>query len=312
MAVKMKSNEKIQLAMLINTSDRSAVLEEVRRIFLMSYDSESFLPVENAFAIICSLFDGKFPGYRKCNTEYHNLTHTLDALLATARLMDGRSAATDKFDVKIAVNLFLAALLHDTGYIQEDWDTEGTGAKYTKIHVERSIDFVEQNAANFHLSSEDVEMISSLILCTGLKSDSCDRLQGNLFEAGAILGTADLLGQMSDRAYLEKLLFLYYEFREAAIDGFNTTFDILKNTLTFYEATINRFEKQLKGCYKFAHDYFRIRHNIDENLYMTAIENQMHYLGEIIDDETTNFRNKLKRLDIEKMEMDYTISKQYL
>ena len=31
---------------------------------------------------------------------------------------------------------------------------------------------------------------------------------------------ADLVGQMSDRAYLEKLLFLYYEFKEAGFPGY--------------------------------------------------------------------------------------------
>lgn len=308
----MKNNGKIQLSMLMNTGDRASVLYEVRRIFLMNYDLDSFGPVDNAFGIICSLFDGTLQGYRQCNTEYHNLTHTLDALLATARLMDGRAASKDKFDVKLAVNLLLAALLHDTGYIQEEWDIQGTGAKYTKVHVERSTAFVERNAGNMHLTPYDVKQISALILCTGLKADSNKGLTGEFAEAGAILGTADLLGQMSDRAYLEKLLFLYYEFKEASIDGFDTTFDILKNTLSFYQATIDRLENQLQRSYEYALHHFRIRHSIDENLYMAAIENQMHYLGEIIDDESTNFRNKLKRLDIEKVELDYTIAKQYV
>lgn len=308
----MKNNGKVQLSMLMNTEDRTAVLDEVRRIFLMHYDNESFRQVENAFAIICSLFDGMFPGYRKCNTEYHNLTHTLDAFLAASRLMDGMISSKGKFDVKLAVNLHLAALLHDTGYIQEDWDYQGTGAKYTQIHVERSGAFVEKNASNFHLSQADVKEISSLIKCTGLKADSSKGLKGEMLEAGAILGTADLLGQMSDRAYLEKLLFLYYEFREAEIDGFNTTYDILRNTLAFYETTIERLNSQLKKSYEYALYHFRLRHNIDENLYMTAIQNQMKYLGKIIEDETTNFRNKLKRLDIEKMELDYTISREYV
>jgi hypothetical protein len=308
----MKNNGKVQLSMLMNTGDRTAVLDEVRRIFLMHYDYESFRQVENAFGIICSLFDGMFPGYRKCNTEYHNLTHTLDALLATSRLLDGRISLKEKFDVKLAINLHLAALLHDTGYIQEDWDHEGTGAKYTKIHVERSTAFVEKNASNFHLSQADVKTISCLILCTGLKADSHRGLKGEMLEAGAMLGTADLLGQMSDRAYLEKLLFLYYEFREAEIEGFNTTYDILRNTLAFYETTLERLDGPLKGSYEYALYHFRLRHNIDDNLYMTAIQNQMKYLSNIIEDETTNFRNKLKRLDVEKMEMDYTISRKYV
>ena len=163
-----------------------------------------------------------------------------------------------------------------------------------------------------HLAKDDVRQISAFIRCTGLNVDDIGPLKGDEGEAGAILGTADLLGQMSDRAYLEKLLFLYYEFREAGFAGYNTTFDILKNTLTFYEATLAGFENVLAGSYEYALHYFRIRHNINDNLYMTAIGNQMNYLRGIINDGTGNFRNKLKRLDIEKMELDYTISREYV
>ncbi len=308
----MKNNGKVQLSMLMNTGDRSAVLDEVYRIFLMNYDPAYFGQVENTFAIICTLFDGIFPGYRQCNTEYHNLTHTLDSLLATVRLMDGRGASKEKLNIRLAVNLLLAALFHDTGYIQEDWDISGTGAKYTMTHVERSTFFVERNAADFHLSPADVKQICSLIFCTDIRAESHKMLTGEVAEAGAIIGTADLIGQMSDRAYLEKLLFLYHEFREAGINGYNTTFDILRNTLSFYELTLERFEKQFNKAYEYALHHFRIRHNIDDNLYMTAIENQMNYLEKIIDDETTNFRNKLKRLDIEKIELAYTISNDYV
>jgi len=45
---------------------------------------------------------------------------------------------------------------------------------------------------------------------------------------------------------------------------------------------------------------------------MVAIDNQIKYLVDIIEDESTNFRNKLKRLDLEKIELDYTISREYV
>ncbi len=64
-----------------------------------------------------------------------------------------------------------------------------------------------------------------------------------------MLGSADLLGQMSDRAYLEKLLFLYKEFREAGIPGFNTEFDIIRKTVDFYEITVQRLRGPFAEAY---------------------------------------------------------------
>lgn len=301
----MKKSRNNQIALLLESDKPEAVIHEVEAIFYYYYKPELFDKIENVFSNICSLFNGSFKGYRKCNTEYHNLKHTLDAFLATARLIDGRNLSADAFTERTAINLLLSALLHDTGYIQEIADTEGTGAKYTKVHVKRSIDFTARNARFFRLKKNDVAEISDFIACTGLKSDCISTLSGEDLAGGCILGTADLIGQMSDRAYLEKLLFLYYEFSEAGMEGFDTSFDILRKTLVFYESTMERLNDTLMRSYDFAHYHFKERFGIDENLYITAMEKQMDYLKLIIDDETTNFRHKLKRLNVEEIEQKY-------
>jgi hypothetical protein len=296
-----------QLALILDCEKPEAVINEVQTIFFHSYKLESFEKIESAFTQICSLFNGTFKGYRGCNTEYHDLKHTLDAFLATARLIDGRNLTSGILNERKSVNILLAALLHDTGYIQDDFDNEGTGAKYTAVHVKRSIEFTEKNASRLQLSETDISEISSFIACTGLKSDYISTLSGEDRLGGSILGTADLIGQMSDRAYLEKLLFLYYEFSEAGMEGFDTTFDILRKTLAFYESTMDRLDNPLMKCYDFAQHHFKSRIGMDENLYMTAIEKQMDYLKSIINDESTNFRNKLKRLNVEEIEGRYRI-----
>lgn len=294
-----------QLALILDSDKPEAVINEVQTIFFQNYKLESFEKIENAFNHICSLFAGDFKGYKACNTEYHDLKHTMDAFLATARLIDGKNISIGIYSEDKAVNLLLAALLHDTGYIQEDADTEGTGAKYTAVHVKRSIEFTEKNADILQLSENRISEISSFIACTGMKSDYISTLTGDARLGGCILGTADLIGQMSDRAYLEKLLFLYYEFIEAGMEGFDTTFDILRKTLSFYESTMDRLDYTLMKSYSFAQQHFKTRLGIDENLYMTAIDKQMDYLKTIINDENTNFRNKLKRLNVEEIESRY-------
>lgn len=301
----MAVNGRRQLALMLDSNNTEAVINEVQTIYFHSYSLESFDVIENIFNNINSLFRGEFKGYRECNTEYHDLRHTYDVFLTTARLIDGKNISSGKLSEKRAVNLLISALLHDTGYIQENSDTEGTGAKYTTIHVRRSMQFTEKNAAILKLSKSDVNEISSYIACTGVKSDYISKLSGETKTGGCILGTADLIGQMSDRAYLEKLLFLYYEFSEAGLSGFNTAFDILRKTFSFYETTIERLDKILMKSYDFAEFHFEERFGIKENLYMTAIEKQMNYLKTIIDDESTNFRTKLKRRNMEEADEWY-------
>ena len=79
----------IQLAELIDTSKPGNILREVKNIFLYHFPQKHFREVMKCYNLIVDLFQGRFPGYRACNTEYHNLGHTLDALLASSRLIDG-------------------------------------------------------------------------------------------------------------------------------------------------------------------------------------------------------------------------------
>lgn len=299
--------EHMQISKLVDHADPRAILAETKNIFLETYNEKAFSRIEEAFENILLLFKGNYKDFMACNTQYHDLTHTLDAFLACARLMDGRNLSGDPFSEQLATELLLATLLHDTGYIQKNTDMTGTGAKYTSNHVERSIEFVQNNMADFGITPSEFDAVATLIACTGLRNKWEDFNFANQDQmiAGTILATADLLGQMSDRAYLEKLLFLYYEFREAGIEGYNTEFDILRKTLDFYEMTQTRLEITLKGSYLYAAVHFAVRKGINFNLYMEAIEHHMDYLKRILSDETTNFRHKLKRLDIESAEAKY-------
>jgi hypothetical protein len=287
----------IQLSQLIESPDPDVVMKEVERVFSYHYPSKFFNRIHHNYIILKKLFDGKLPGYKACNTRYHDLSHTLAALLTTVRLMDGYNIKNEPLPVRLAEDLLNATLLHDTGYIQEDSDPVGTGAKYTTIHVERSIQFLKKNYEAFEVDEEDLEIFADLIQCTGLmvKLDTVPFSSTEEKMAGCILGTADLLGQMSDRQYLEKLIFLYYEFKEANVKGFDTEFDLVRKTLDFYAITRKRLSESYLNVYVFARDHFEKRFGIDRNLYMIAIDRQMDYLRKVIEDDTTNFRHKFKR-----------------
>ena len=295
----MSEEKDVQLSQLVDTRDPEKVIEEVLRIFYYHYSEDSALRVRLAFSQVRSLFAGEFPGYRECLAEYHDFNHTMSVLLASARLLDGYNIERVFLPEEMAIQLLLAALLHDTGYIQEDWDTEGTGAKYSRQHEQRSIEFLERHAGVFEIEEPEIEPIVRLIQATDLKTDFARIAFPSEEEqdAGAILGSADILGQMSDRAYLEKLLFLYHEFREAGIPGYETEFDILKKTRDFYEAVKGRLRDTYLHVFELANHHFRERYQVNRNLYIVAVDRQMAYLDRIIGDQSTNFRHKLKRGD---------------
>jgi hypothetical protein len=299
----MSDGKDVQLAQLIDTRDPEKVIEEVLRIFYYHYSEDAALRVRLAFSQVRSLFVGEFPGYRECLAEYHDFNHTMSVLLAAARLMDGYNIERVFLPEEMAIQLLLAALLHDTGYIQEDWDTDGTGAKYSRQHEQRSIEFLRHHAGVFEIEEPEIEPLVRLIESTDLKTDFARIAFPSEEEqdAGAILGSADILGQMSDRAYLEKLLFLYHEFREAGIPGYETEFDILKKTRDFYAAVKGRLRDTYLHVFEFAHHHFRERFEVNQNLYIVAVDRQMAYLEKIIGDQSTNFRHKLKRGDQAKL-----------
>ncbi len=256
-----------------------------------------------SFAHTENLYAGKYPGYAACNTDYHDWNHTQDVFVATLRILDGYNLSEKPLDAALAQDICVAALLHDSGYIQESGDTSGTGAKHTKHHVPRSAAFARNNAGAFGLSHDQAARVGRLILVTDISSGVlCDDTPGEAL-AGAMLGSADLLGQMADRTYLEKLLFLYYEFKEAGFPGYDTEFDMLKKTLGFYEYTKTRLSDFLLNTQRYAEPHFAERQAVKGNPYVESIERQMQYLREIMDDNTTNFRKKLKRLDLEESQI---------
>jgi len=294
----------VQLAQFADARDATRLFAEVGTIYSASYGGSSAVALEQAFEHTRRLFEGRFPGYRACNSEYHDLRHTLSVVLTVARLADGYNLENTPLAEPLFLDLLLATCLHDTGYIQESWDTEGTGAKYASRHEERSIAFMQRHHAQFGVPPQELPILVRLIRATDLKQPFADipftdRLER---DAAALLATADLLGQMSDRDYLEKLLFLYYEFKEAGIPGFQTEYDVLRKTGDFYLLARQRLKSSYLSMYALARTHFRVRHGVDANLYMIAISRQLRYLRGIIRDETTNFRAKLKRGDTRRRE----------
>lgn len=300
----MENTRALDLHGILDHGNPDAVIRSVRTIYAASYPGSDFSRIDEAYNLTHDLFAGRFPGYAACRTGYHDYRHTIDVFVASARLLDGAALSGRPLPDSLAEEVLIGALLHDCGYIQELGDEEGSGARYTKTHVVRSAEFVKSHASAFLLDARRAKLIASIILSTDL-AVAWDALAYDRPEektAAAVLAAADLLGQMADRAYLEKLLFLYYEFREAGIGGYKTAFDVLRKTASFYEGIAKRLEGPLGGVSHDARVHFSVRCGEDRDLYREAIEKQMTYLDSIMTDDSVNFRKRLRRVDLEQVE----------
>ncbi|MCK4790093.1 MAG: hypothetical protein KAV87_40520 [Desulfobacteraceae bacterium] len=288
--------QEIQLSLMLNMENPQSVFDEVRAIVLMMLPEFDLDTIERVFKDIVRLFSGQYPGYRRCTTQYHDLKHTTDVFLAMASLMHGASVCGENL-AREQVNLgLICALMHDTGYIQTLDDDVGTGAKYTRIDSRRSIAFMEKYIADNGLSKQDLAHYPDILSCTGLDTEINEiRFASREIELGKMLGTADLLGQMADRAYLERLLFLFYEFREGGIMGYDTELDLLKKTIDFYSVTRKRFASELGSVNEYMRYHFRARWNLDRDLYMEAIEKNISYLTFILENHEKDYRDHLRR-----------------
>jgi hypothetical protein len=273
------------------------IFGEVKSITSLLFPNFDFTLVARTYHDIIKLFNGEYVGYQKCDTDYHNLRHTQECFLEMARLIHGASLNGISFSEQ-DVNLgLISATVHDAGYIKTIDEGDGTGGKFTIVHIDRSIKFMSKYLAQRDFTSKDIQFCKNCLKCTGLTVE-INKIRFLSFEnelMGKILGTADLMGQMSDPNYLKKLPFLFKEFKEAGITLYIDEFDLIEKTPGFWEFTKDRFKNDLGGMDRYLRDHFRVRWGIDRDLDREAVEKNIDYLNYILQHHRNDYRHFLKR-----------------
>ena len=298
-----------QLANLVQMESPQAVLDEAITIVGHFSPHTDPLAIRSTFNQTVSLYQGAWEDTNGCNTDYHNLKHVTDCFLAMVRLFHGAVETGIHFLPRQVHQGLVAALLHDAGYLQTSEDTEGTGAKYTFCHVRRGMDFVQRHFAAFGLQESEIHDCMAMIHCTDLNCDPASvPFAGKTAQRiGKMLATADILAQMADRTYLEKLLFLFYELDEARVDDYFDELDLLHQSKDFYIRIVDRLETQLSSSNRFMAHHFKARWKIDEDLYQRAIDNQRAYLTKILMGVDDDPRDRLRRSRIvEAVKLKYS------
>jgi hypothetical protein len=274
----------IKLHDLVEIEEPEAVFEEVAIILKLISPDFDVKSVRSAFLMVLRVFNGNHPLYRACTTHYHDLRHTTDAFLATARLCHGAILCGEDFHERRIVVGLVAALFHDTGYIQDKDDTEGTGAKYTLYHVHRSKEFMKRHGAELGLTAEEIADGGSMILCTDIKKDlPYSAFSSPMVELfGRLLNAADLMGQMAERVYLEKLLFLFHEYKEGHVGDYDSEVELIRQTPGFMDYMNKRLLPVSDRANRYMTAHFESRWGIASNLYQEAIQRQREYLEKIL------------------------------
>lgn len=289
------SNE-LDVAKTVKTTEAAEVKAEVARIYLELYPNARTDALDTAFRDATSMYLGEFPGFKACDTAYHDIQHVLEVTLAMARLIDGYERSrvgVEPIDEKLFKLGVVTALFHDIGYLRRQNDQPvSNGAEFTLIHVSRGAQFLREYLPRLGMN-EYADIAASLIHFTGYERPVASietpgliyRLLGNL------LGSADIIAQMADRCYLEKCRDrLYPEFllggltKRRSPSGeeqivYASGEDLVRKTPLFYAGATKRLDQDLDKGYAYAESHFH-----GQNLYLDEMNKNMKFVQAIASD----------------------------
>jgi hypothetical protein len=280
----------------IRTTDLQQVAGEALRVYRGLYDGTPADAIERAFEDLGRLYAGEHPDYQPCDTEYHDIQHVLDVTLAMVRLMDGYERSRDATRSRVGDSPPLPAacfslgvviaLYHDFGYLRRRGDRRHRyGAEYTLTHVTRGARHLHHYLPRIGLKRY-ANAGATLVHYTGYerRAETIPLNNTLLRRIGHMLGTADIIAQMSDRCYLEKCRDrLYPEFvlggltKKKTAGGrsqvlFTSGDDLVRKTPGFYLNAAKRLDVQLARAYEYA-----ARHFAGQNLYLEEMQKNVRY-----------------------------------
>ena len=284
----------------VKVSSTIKVRRAVCSIIESEFPSESADAIWLAFHDFERFFYGYSPEYFAVDTTYHDIQHTLDMTLAAARLIAGheRAAAPEaRLGHCRAILGIVCSLFHDFGYLRHrrrDADVRH-GAEFTRSHVTRSGRFLESFLPTVGLA-DFVPVVSRIVHYTGyeIRAEDIDLDDPRDIMVGHLIGTADLVAQISDRCYLEKCRDrLYPEFVvgnvAVGVDGDTANVrylngrDLLSQTLEFYESSARaRLDKTFNKAYRYLEHYFED----GSNPYMQCVEKNLDFLRYVIENQS--------------------------
>lgn len=195
---------------------------------------------------------------------YHNVEHSILVTLVGQEILRGKHIRDGGVSCEDWLHFIIALVCHDIGYVKgvcrQDRENErlyATGrngemvyippgrsdASLTKYHVDRGKLFVSERFGGHKLI--DADWIKRSIELTRFPVP----VQGdhqNAVNYSGLIRASDLIGQLSDPRYLNKIGALFYEFEETGANqvmGFENPGDLRRNYAKFYWNAVYPFIK---------------------------------------------------------------------
>lgn len=193
---------------------------------------------------------------------YHNVEHTILVTLVGQEILRGKHIREGRVAPEDWLHFIISLVCHDIGYIKgvcrKDYDGRyatgidnclvdlppgGSDASLTPYHVDRAKLFVLERFGGHSLISADTIM-ENIELTRFPVPQTTDHQDTSSYRG--LVRAADLIGQLSDPRYLNKIGALYYEFEETGINrvlGYSHPGDLRRDYPKFYWTSVYPYIK---------------------------------------------------------------------
>jgi len=230
------------------------------------------------------------------NALYHNVEHTIFVILVGQEILRGKHIREGGVSSEDWLHFIISLMCHDIGYVKgvcrqdrvafrtyatgKDGTTVtlplgATDASLTLYHVDRGKLFVEERFGGHKLI--DAETIKANIELTRfpvpLDSDHQDTSN-----YPGLVRAADLIGQLSDPRYLQKIPALFYEFEETGVNkqlGYRHPEDLRLNYPKFYWNSVYPYITNALEYLKLTQEGKQILANLYAHVFEVEHEHQL-------------------------------------
>jgi hypothetical protein len=222
---------------------------------------------------------------------YHDVDHTILVTLVGQEILRGKHIREGGVTPEDWLHYAVSLLCHDIGYVKgvcqadgDGWFATGidtpkvqlppgaTDASLTPYHVDRGKLFVQERFHGHKLI--DVELVKQCIEPTRFPVPSSDDHPDTMNLPG-LVRAADLIGQLSDPRYLNKIPALFHEFQETGVNeklGYQHPGDLRRNYPKFYWNGVYPYVKDALGYLSLTQLGKQIRANLYANVFVVEHE----------------------------------------
>ena len=188
---------------------------------------------------------------------YHDVEHTCLVTLCGQEIFCGKKVKEGNLNSKDWLHFTISLLFHDIGYVKNilpndeqnhqvinelgeriKIDSGQTDASLTPYHVERGKMYINQRSWPEYINKQTLmDLISFTQFPQPDRSEPNGAEEEKLFSLANLVGSADLIGQLADPMYDEKIPRLFYEFKESGISdkmGYKSSQDLRVGFPSFF------------------------------------------------------------------------------